>query len=151
MTQVLENIFRRLRAKFPSYGSEHEQALVRITISLLVFIYLSYKLYAAEDPSAIRPLFNVSGLFFISAILLAIAIFRSSKPSGSRQFLSLVGDISAITYGMYMNGDVGSIFFGIYLWVTVGNGLRYGSKALLRAQALSVLGFVAVIMFNDYW
>lgn len=151
MTQVLENIFRRLRAKFPSYGSEHEQALVRIVISLLVFIYLSYKLFTAADPSSISPLFNVSGLFFLSAVLLAIAIFRSSKPSESRQFLSLVGDISAITYGMYMNGDVGSIFFGIYLWVTVGNGLRYGSKALLRAQALSVLGFVTVILLNDYW
>ena len=151
MTQVLENFFRQLRAKFPDYGSEHEQALVRIIISLLVFIYLSYKLFSAGNPSSIRPLFNVSGLFFFSAVLLAIAIFRSSKPSENRQFLSLVGDISAITYGMYMNGDVGSIFFGIYLWVTVGNGLRYGSKALLRAQALSVLGFVTVILFNDYW
>jgi two-component system sensor histidine kinase RpfC len=151
MTQVLENIFRRLRAKFPNYGSEHEQALVRIIISLLVFIYLSYKLFTAEDPSSITPLFNVSGLFFFGAVLLAIAIFRGSKPSDSRQFLSLFADISAITYGMYMNGDVGSIFFGIYLWVTVGNGLRYGSKALLRAQALSVLGFVTVILFNDYW
>jgi len=151
MTQVLENIFRRLRARFPDYGSEHEQALVRIIISLLVFIYLSYKLLTAEDPSSISPLFNVSGLFFFGAVLLAIAIFRGSKPSDSRQFLSLFADISAITYGMYMNGDVGSIFFGIYLWVTVGNGLRYGSKALLRAQALSVLGFVTVILFNDYW
>ena len=42
MTQVLENFFRRLRARFPNYGSEHEQALVRIVISLLVFVYLSY-------------------------------------------------------------------------------------------------------------
>jgi len=151
MTRMLENIFRRLRAKFPSYGSEHEQALVRIIISLLVFIYLSYKLLATDDPSAIRPLFNVSGLFFCGAVILATAIFRGGKPSRIRQFLSLVGDISAITYGMYMNGEVGSIFFGIYLWVTVGNGLRYGSKALLLAQALSVLGFVTVILSNDYW
>jgi len=151
MTGVLDNFFRRLRDKFPSYSSEHEQALVRIVISMLVFIYLSYKLLSADDPSPIRPLFNVSGLYFLYAVLLTIAIFRSTETSGSRIFLSLVGDISAITYGMYMNGDVGSTFFGIYLWVTVGNGLRYGSKALLRAQALSVLGFTTVILFNDYW
>ncbi|MEO8331320.1 MAG: ATP-binding protein [Gallionella sp.] len=151
MTQVLENFFQRLRAKFPSYGSEHEQALVRIIISLLVFIYLSYKFFSAEDPSSIMPVFNVSGLFFLSAILLAITIFRSSEPSETRQFMALVGDISAITFGMLMNGEVGSLFFGIYLWVTVGNGLRYGAKALLRAQALSVFGFVTVMLFNDYW
>jgi two-component system sensor histidine kinase RpfC len=52
---------------------------------------------------------------------------------------------------MYMSGEVGSLFFGIYLWVTVGNGLRYGARSLLMAQALSVLGFVTVILFNDYW
>ena len=151
MTQKLEKFFRQLRAKFPSYGSEHEQALVRIIISMLVFLYLSYKLFSAENQSDIKPLFNVSGLFLVSAILLAISIFRSNKPSEKRQLLALVGDVSAITYGMYMNGEVGSLFFGIYLWVTVGNGLRYGSKSLLIAQALSVLGFVFVILFNDYW
>ncbi|MBI3480845.1 MAG: response regulator [Nitrosomonadales bacterium] len=50
-----------------------------------------------------------------------------------------------------MSGEVGSLLFGIFLWVTVGNGLRYGAKSLLRAQALSVLGFIIVILFNDYW
>jgi len=151
MTQVLENFFQRLRARFPNYGSEHEQALVRIVISLLVFIYLSYIFFSADNPSAVRPVFHVSGLFFFSAVLLAIAIFRSSKPSETRQLVAMAGDISVITYGMYMSGEVGSLFFGIYLWVTVGNGLRYGARSLLMAQALSVLGFVTVILSNDYW
>jgi two-component system sensor histidine kinase RpfC len=151
MIQRLGNFFRRLRAKFPNYGSEHEQALVRIIFSVLVFSYLGYKYFSAENPSAIRPAFIFSGMFFFSAILLAIAIFLSSKPSERRQFLAMLTDISAITCVMYMSGEVGSLFFGIYLWVTVGNGLRYGSRSLLMAQALSVLGFVAVILLNDYW
>jgi len=151
MTLALEKFFRLLRARFPNYGSEHEQALVRIVISLLVFIYLSYKFLTAGNTFDFGPVFHVSGIFFISAILLAIAIFQSSGPSETRQFLALLGDISAITYGMYMGGEAGSLFFGIYLWVTVGNGLRYGAKSLLRAQALSVFGFVIVILFNDYW
>ena len=151
MIQMFKNFLLWLRAKTPSYGSEHEQALVRIIIALLVFIYLSYQFFAAENPSDFRPVFIVSGLFFFGAILLALAVFRSNAPSEKRQFLAMVGDISAITYGMYMSGEVGSLLFGIYLWVTVGNGLRYGAKSLLRAQALSVLGFIVVILFNDYW
>lgn len=151
MIQMLEKFFRRLQAKFPSYGSEHEQALVRIVFSVLVLIYLGYSLLSAKNPSAIRPAFIFSCLFFFSAILLAIAIFWSSKPSEKRQFLAMLTDISAITYVMYISGETGSLFFGIYLWVTVGNGLRYGSKSLLMAQALSVFGFVAVILSNDYW
>ena len=151
MIPKLENFFQRLRAQFPSYNSEHEQALVRIIFSLLVFSYLGYKFFAAENSTTIRPSFIFSGLFLFSAILLAIAIFRSSKPSERRQFMSMFTDISAVTYVMYISGEVGSLFFGIFLWVTVGNGLRYGSKSLLMSQALSVLGFVTVILFNDYW
>jgi len=151
MNPVRENLFQQIKARFPSYGSEHEQALVRITFFTLVFIYLSYKLFSSENPSSISTLFNASGLFLLSSIFLAIVIFRSEKPSELRQFLALLGDISAITFGMYINGEVGSLFFGIYLWVTVGNGLRYGAKALLRAQALSVIGFITAVLLNDYW
>jgi two-component system, sensor histidine kinase RpfC len=151
MIQLLESFFRLLREKFPSYGSEHEQALVRIVFSVLIFLYLGYKFLTVETPSGIRPAFIFSCLFFFNAILLAIAIFRSSKPSERRQFLAMFTDIGAITYVMFISGEIGSLFFGIYLWVTVGNGLRYGPKSLLMAQAFSVLGFVAVILSNDYW
>ena len=151
MIQMLGDLFRRLQAKFPNYGSEHEQALVRIVFSVLVLIYLGSSLLSDENPSAIRSAFIFSCLFLFSAILLAIAIFRSRKPSEKRQFLAMLTDISAITYVMYMSGETGSLFFGIYLWVTVGNGLRYGSKSLLLAQALSVFGFVVVILSNEYW
>ena len=151
MSHVSEKFFQQIKARFPSYGSEHEQALVRITFFSLIFIYLSYKLFSSENPSSISTLFNATGLFLLNSIFLAIVIFRSDKPSELRQFLALLCDISAITFGMYVNGELGSLFFGIYLWVTVGNGLRYGAKALLRAQALSVLGFITAVLLNDYW
>ena len=151
MIPMLERFFRLLRVKFPNYGSEHEQALVRIVFSVLVVIYLGYSLLSTENPSAVRSVFIFSGLFLLNAFLLAVTIFRSSKPSEIRQFLAMLTDISAITYVMYMSGEIGSLFFGIYLWVTVGNGLRYGSKSLLMAQTLSVFGFIAVILSNEYW
>lgn len=151
MMQMFKNLFLQLRAKTPSYGSEHEQALVRIIIALLVVIYLSYIFLSGENSSAIRHVFIFCSLFLFSSVLLAIAIFRSNRPSERRQFLAMFADLSAVTYAMYMSGEVGSLFFGIYLWVTVGNGLRYGSRSLLMAQALSVLGFFAVILLNDYW
>ena len=151
MTQLAGNFFQQFKSRFPNYGSEHEQALVRITFFALIFIYLSYKYFSNEYPSSISTLFNATGLFLLNSILLTIVIFRSDKPSELRQFLALLCDISAITFGMYINGELGSLFFGIYLWVTVGNGLRYGAKALLRAQALSVLGFITAVLLNDYW
>ena len=151
MAQQFKNLLLFIRAKFPGYGSEHEQAIFRIIIALLIFIYLSYRFYSDGSSSAIRHIFIFSGIWFFSTVLLAVTIFNSSKPSEIRQFLAMLADISAITYGMYKSGEVGSLFFGIYLWVTIGNGLRYGSRSLLIAQSLSLLGFTAVSLSNDYW
>lgn len=151
MANMFKNFFRHIRAKFPNYGSEHEQALVRIIIASLIFIYLFYQYNFAGHSDAIWHISIFSGVWLLTSILLAVAIFISVSPSRARQFFAMIADISAITYGMYMSGEVGSLFFGIYLWVTIGNGLRYGSQALLIAQGLSIFGFIAVIMTNDYW
>ena len=150
MSASIKTFYQKIKAT-PGYGSEHEQAIVRVIFSFLVFIYLGYKFFYAENPDSIRPLLNVSGAFFLGAALLTIVIFHSKAPSERRKFITLLSDISVITYGMYMNGEIGSLFFGIYLWITVGNGLRYGASALFTAQVLSVLGFILVISFNEYW
>lgn len=151
MTQILSNITGRFRARFPNYGSEHEQALVRITFSLIVCIYLLYKFLSAENSSEIQQVLIFTSLYLFVAVVLATIIFHSRHSSEKRQFLALFADIGAVTYAMCMSGETGSLFFGIYLWVTVGNGLRYGSTSLIKAQALSVIGFLTVIFYNDYW
>jgi two-component system sensor histidine kinase RpfC len=151
MANMFKNFFRHIRAKFPNYGSEHEQAIFRILIALLVVVYLHSK-FLSDDSSIIsKNLFIFCDLFLFSAIVLAIGIFRSNKPSETRQLFAMLTDIGAITYVIHMSGEVGSLFFGIYLWVTIGNGLRYGTQALLIAQGLSLFGFIAVVMTNDYW
>jgi len=150
MTPIFSKFHQQLLLKFPYYSSEHEQALSRTVISLLAFIYLSYQFFSAEKVSHIRPFYFFSGSFFLASILLTIAVFYS-KPSKSRQFVAMIADVCAITYGMFMIGEMGTLFYGIYLWVIVGNGLRYGSKSLFSTQFLSVLGFVAVVLYSDYW
>ena len=139
-----------LRKKFPHYGSEHEQALSRSVISLLAFSYLTYQYVSTVQASDILEFFIFSGAFFLYSILLSIVVF-SRRPSQTRQFITMIVDVYAITYGMFMNGEVGTLFYGIYLWIIVGNGLRYGAKALIRTQLLSLLGFIAVVLWSDYW
>lgn len=150
MTPIVTKFTQQLHAKFPHYGSEHEQALSRVAISLLAFSYLSFQFFSNENASHIWPFFIFSGVFFLGSTLLTIAIFLS-RPSETRQFVAMIADVCAITYGMFMNGEMGTLFYGIYLWIIVGNGLRYGSKSLFRTQFLSVLGFAAVVSFSDYW
>ena len=41
--------------------------------------------------------------------------------------------------------------FVVYLWVTIGNGLRYGPRFLAAAIALAGASFLFVITNSDYW
>ena len=39
----------------------------------------------------------------------------------------------------------------VYLWVTLGNGFRYGEKYLYLSTAVSLVGFASVALFTPYW
>jgi len=130
---------------------EHEQALLRVAFALIIFVYL----FLISDPdktsSTQKAVLIFSGIFFIYAALLERVISISQKPSGMRQSLAMAADLSAVTFGMLMTKETGALFYGIYLWVIVGNGIRYGTKALIRSHILSVIGFTGVILTNDFW
>jgi two-component system sensor histidine kinase RpfC len=147
---LLSYNLQSIRKKFPHYGSEHEQALSRTIISLLAFSYLAYQYAFTDQVSDILEFLIFSGGFLLYSVLLTTIVF-ARKPSQTRQFFSMAFDVCAITYGMFMNGEVGTLFYGIYLWVIVGNGLRYGEKALIKTQLLSVLGFISVVLWSEYW
>ncbi len=132
-------------------NSEHEQALLRVAFALgiLIYLLLIFNLDKSSTPQKAGLVF--SGIFFVYAALLERVISFSRKPSERRQLRSMVADLSALTVGMLMTKETGALFYGIYLWVIVGNGIRYGTGALIRAQILGVIGFTVVILLSDYW
>src|SRR5207237_8082956 len=48
-------------------------------------------------------------------------------------------------------GEGGAVVIGVYLFITFGNGFRYGRRYLHACQCLGVLGFSAVLLFSDFW
>lgn len=147
MFQTVGSFLQQVRKK----GDEHEQALVRVILTSLIAFYLSYSYYTNTSSPIPAYILNFSYGFLFFSILLILAIIRSPEPSSKRQLLAMVADLGAVTYVMLMTREVGALFFGLYLWVTVGNGIRYGAHSLVRAQVLSILGFMGVVFLNDYW
>ncbi len=132
--------------------SEHEQAAIRLMIGLLAFFYLFW--FARQDgltDETETQVLTVAAAFLLFSVGIILAIFLSPQISQIRRVLGMVADLSATTYGMYMSGEVGSPLFGVYLWVTFGNGFRYGPPYLYAATALSVIGFTLVILTSSYW
>jgi diguanylate cyclase (GGDEF)-like protein len=63
----------------------------------------------------------------------------------------MVFDFGMMSYFMYVMEDNGILFFPVYLWVTIGNGLRYGARYLYTAMAMGIIGFTIVFLNSAYW
>jgi two-component system sensor histidine kinase RpfC len=132
--------------------SEHEQALLRLAIGVIVLGYLYIS--ALRDgfvSEAERPAVMLAVMFVMFSIAIFVGIVINPGISVTRRALGMVTDMSATTYCMYLSGEVGAPLFGVFLWVTFGNGFRYGLKYLYAAMALSVAGFLLVLITSDYW
>lgn len=141
----------KLGILLPKFTSEQEQGLLRLVFAILIFSSLFSHFHTGNASAIDDEVLAFSAFFLIFSITFLAKIFKHPKSSERRQFLAISADIGAVTFVMLLSDELGTLFYGIYLWVIVGNGLRYGSKALIRAHLLSVLGFITVILFNNYW
>jgi two-component system, sensor histidine kinase RpfC len=151
MNWTFSKLFQKFQDHFLTHGSEFEQALIRIFLTFSVFAYISYKIIYGDGSPSFRNVYLASIIYLSISLALAFFIFNSNRPSKLRQLLSMVADVSMVTYAMSVSGESGSVLYGIYLWLAVGNGLRYGAKSLLLAQGLSLVGFAIVLLLNEYW
>ena len=55
------------------------------------------------------------------------------------------------TFCMFLAGESGVAMVGVYLFITFGNGFRYGNPYLFTCQALCLIGYWGVVLFAPYW
>jgi len=133
--------------------TEREQATLRFVITAIVFAYL-YTAGAFTDwRDDAGTLFNLCFLasFLAFSLLLLCLIVLQPRSSTVRRIIGMCADLGATSYGLYATGYMGAPLYIIYLWVTFGNGLRYGNPYLFLAAALSLVGFSAVLLYSPYW
>ena len=153
MIPKISAFFQRTR-KFQQVreiDNEYEQALLRVVIALIIFVHLLLISDLDKSSSSQKAVLIFSGIWFVYAVLLERMVSLSQKSSRIRQSFAMVADLGAVTFGMLMTQETGTLFYGIYLWVIIGNGIRYGTKALIKSHVLSVVGFTGVILTNDFW
>jgi two-component system sensor histidine kinase RpfC len=132
--------------------SEHEQALVRLAIAVIVAGY--FFTYAINDGNISQselPTLFLSVFILLYSVGLIAWIVINPNISVVRRLLGILADLSATTYYLYLSEEVGAPLFGVFLWVTFGNGFRYGTKYLYIATILSVAGFSLVLFISEYW
>ena len=89
--------------------------------------------------------------FFAFAVAITVRIIQTPGISKFRRILGIVVDNTAASFGVFVLGEAGAVIVGLYLFVTLGNGFRYGRFYLHTSQILSLLGFGTVMYASAFW
>jgi two-component system sensor histidine kinase RpfC len=142
-----------LKSKFAARGdSEHEQAILRMVIVGLILGYMGV-FENPRDGWHEHEIVLVTGLIAFFAVAVAIFLGICIWPAKNvlRRFVGMLSDTGGATFYMCLAGEYGVSMIAVYLFVTFGNGFRFGRKYLFACQALCILGLSGVLLFVPYW
>ncbi len=146
-------LFDRLRKRLSNRpDSEHGQAIVRLAMLIVVYAYLAFA-FAGDLQLAGPVAVSVAILtidFVLGAAILAWIVARPGV-SHPRRVLGMFLDYTLMGTGMVLLGEKLAPMYVILLWVTIGNGLRYGPRYLYAAIGFALATFVTVIAKTPYW
>jgi len=135
---------------------ELEQSLLRVAIPFMAAVWLFGDLLLTSDLGVgeWHGLYVALG-FLAFALALTVHILATGdkhhRVTVARRFLGIVADNAVNTYFMLVMGEGGAVVVGVYLFVTFGNGFRFGRLYLHVSQALSLIGFGIVLYFSPFW
>ena len=153
LPRFVAQVIAPLRARLKARGdSEHEQALLRIVIVglFLGYMVLFHGSSSARGPSDWAVIALLSGFFLVGvAIFAAICLWPGENIP--RRLIGMLADNGGAAWYICLAGEYGFSMIGVFLFVAFGNGFRYGRRYLFASQALSVVGYGAVLAFVPYW
>jgi len=105
---------------------------------------------SARGPSDWAVIALLSGFFLVGvAIFAAICLWPGENIP--RRLIGMLADNGGAAWYICLAGEYGFSMIGVFLFVAFGNGFRYGRRYLFASQALSVVGYGAVLAFVPYW
>jgi two-component system sensor histidine kinase RpfC len=133
-------------------NSEIEQSILRIIV-LGLFSGYAFLLAYYEKISAEIIYWVVIGAFayLLFAILMFFIVVLELVNTQLRRIAGMVLDIALTTIAVQSLSDYGTPIFVFYLWVSIGNGFRFGVVYLLVCTIFSILGFSIISLYNPYW
>ena len=147
MPRFLNQLAERIRNR---PDTECQQALIRVAIGLVFLTYFSSE-YAVLDDAIRGPAQLISLLFTGIGILIVALSLVSRHISPLRRIFAMMLDYATCSFLLTYTGEAGSPLLVVYLWVTLGNGFRYGVAYLYAATAMAITGFGLVLAYSPYW
>lgn len=148
----MSNPLARLRGHLDRRpDSEHRQAIARLAFALTALaatMLLAPGAVGTHDVQArVRLILLVETAIAVSILLHMLIYPGVSHP---RRIGGMLNDYGALAALSLLAPELAPLYV-LYLWITVDNGLRYGTPYLALAVAMALLSFLAVILGSDYW
>jgi signal transduction histidine kinase/CheY-like chemotaxis protein len=135
--------------------AETGQARVRLALTFIVILYVVGRWLL--DPRETLPwdtaVFLVGFYLLVFspvALVLYLVIEKTPGVFLWRRIFAMLLDYSAIALTIIAGGEPLLPIFAILIWVTVGNGLRYGVRYLFIAIGIAMASLTAMTLFTPY-
>ena len=123
-----------------------------IRLIIVVGFYLYFWLSGLQHSSAIAAQVHFLGIG-LTLVSLSLLLGSLADPgvSATRRSVGMLHDFAVATYMLAISNETGAPVVAIYLWVTLGNGFRYGLPYLYGSAIASAIGFAVVYQLNSFW
>ncbi len=140
---MIADILSRLKN---SPDREHEMSLNRLIFLSLIAAYTFW-----INPSVPREALIAATIFAFISIGIVVHILLRPHRSTIRRVVAIFSDLATASVQLHYVGETSSVLFLLYLWITFGNGFRFGVWFLYVAVAVSVVCFTIVIYTTPRW
>ena len=130
--------------------TEFQQSLLRLIIVAGFYLYFSFS--GLENSPALDTQLHFLGIG-LTLVSLSLLLGSVIDPNASvaRRSIGMLHDFTVATYMLAISNETGAPVVAIYLWVTLGNGFRYGLPYLYGSTIASAAGFIVVYQFSPFW
>ncbi|MFS0825812.1 ATP-binding response regulator [Pseudomonas phoenicis] len=133
-------------------NSELDQATLRLFISSFALVYvLALALLGVGQSVHYTPIIVYIGTFIFVSIFLRLAIKRWPGHFFWRRLFAMFHDYAGIAFSLALGGEAALPIYAVLLWVTLGNGMRFGSRYLAWATLIALSTLAMVFWFDPYW
>ncbi len=148
-------LWRRATSTPAEDASERAQARVRLALLVLVSTYvvmagIIFSPTRSLEPWAIAILAYLAGFGPVAAGL----FWSASRYPGhypARRLFSMAFDYAALTFCIIAGGKAMLPLYALVIWVTIGNGMRFGSRYMLVAAIMAQVTLAVTTVFTAYW
>jgi len=148
-------IFKRVDCSASQERAELVQAKIRIIMIQVFSVYTVIMSLPTSRGNTLEPwamtIFAYYGAYTPPAILLLYLVHRYPGHYPARRVIAMIADFVAISFTIIVGTEVMLPLYSIIVWITVGNGLRYGRPYMTAAAVMAQTSLIVVTAMTPYW